>query len=182
MNLYFWFFALYSVLIIPVSAQIQLRFEKRVHYQLRLHAAGVPVLKIQKNEERKKEGGMAKLLNLQQGDSFVPLLRESGILKMIHWRNFQIYMHFSCRDAAQNALLYIAARTVLTAFERICSFPLRCYVDMDFQGQGSVFAIHCIAQARMGRIIASVVRLGLAAAGRRLKQRKAEEEQHAASH
>ena len=45
MNLYFWLFALYALLITPVGAQVHVRIDHGVHYRIRLQAAGLPVLR-----------------------------------------------------------------------------------------------------------------------------------------
>ena len=186
MNLYFWLFALYALLITPVGAQVHIRIDHGVHYRVRLRAAGLPVLRKKKEEDPKQE------ISLRSGDMmknwdygmFAMLMHEGHfgrILRLFEWQDLNIRARISFEDAALTAMLYALIRTVLQTVSHIHPPPVKGRVEMDFQGNGTKISLRCIGFARLGSITAAAIRLWLAVLSYRAKRSAAEEETYAAA-
>lgn len=188
MNLYFWLFALYALLITPVGAQVHVRFDHGVHYRIRLQAAGLPVLR-KKDQEESRETQLQSqdvMKGMKNGDLglMIALIRQGHvqrILRRLQWRDVEIRARISFADAAWTAVSYAFVRTCLQTLAPIRTLPLRGRVEMDFRGEGTRVAFRCIVSARLGSLTAAVIRLWLAAAGYRAKRLAAEEEEYAAA-
>lgn len=190
MNLYFWFFVLYAVLITPVGAQVHVRIDHGVHYRIRLRAAGLPVLR--KKEKAKEEPQVQlKSSNVLKGMKdwdyalFVSLLRQGHLqrlLRLFEWHDVQIDARISFEDAAFTAMTYALIRICLQTVARCRPLPVQGRVEMDFRGEGTMISFRCIADARLGSLSAAALRLWLAAVISRAKRLVAEEEKYAASH
>ena len=190
MNLYFWLFALYALLIIPVDIRIHVRYEKGLYYRFRISAAGLAVTKKQKDaahqaENRFQPGSL--LRGMKKGDVSVwtALIRQGHIgrtVRLFRWHDIQIRAHISCEDAAQTAMLYALARTVLQTAAHFRKLPVTGRVEMDFEGRGSQFSLRCMTSVRLGILMAAAMRLYLAAAREKAKRLAPEEELYAASH
>jgi len=188
MNLYFWLFALYALLITPVGAQVHIRIDHGVHYRVRLRAAGLPVLRKKKEEDPKQEislrsGDMMKGMKNWDYGLFAMLMHEGHfgrILRLFEWQDLNIRARISFEDAALTAMIYALTRTVLQTVSHIHPPPVKGRVDMDFQGNGTRLSLRCIATARLGSITAAAIRLWLASARYQAK-RSAKEETYAAA-
>ena len=189
MNLYFWLFALYALLITPVGAQVHVRIDHGVHYRIRIRAAGLPVLRKKKEENPQEEmhiqstDVMKGMKNWNYG-LFAALMKQGHLLRLFRlfdWRDLEIRARISFEDAALTAVTYALIRTVLQSMAPIRPLPVRGRVEMDFRGEGSTFSLRCIADARLGKLMAAAIRLWLAIVRHRMKQLKTEEEQHAAA-
>ncbi len=189
MNLYFWLFALYALLITPLGAQVHIRVDHGVHYRIRIRAAGLPVLRKKKEEDPNEEiklqsrDVMKGMKDWDAGLLYV-LMKQGHLLRlfrMFQWRDLEIRARISFEDAALTVMTYSLIRTVLQCAAHIRPLPVKGRVEMDFHGHGSTFSMRCIAEARLGSLLAAAIRLWLAVVRHRMKQLKTEEEQHAAA-
>lgn len=186
MNLYFWLFSLCAFLMMPIYAQVHIRVEHGIHYRIRLRAAGFPVLRKKKQEEPDvplRSGDVMKGMKGWDYGLFVSLMREGHfgrLLRLFEWREVELRACISFEDAALTALLYGLIRTVLQTAAHIRPLPVKGRVEMDFRGEGTRVSIRGIATARLGSLMAAVLRLWLAAA-RYQARRSAEEEKYAAA-
>ena len=186
MNLYFWFFLLYAVLITPVGVQVHVRVDRGIHYRIRIGAAGVPVLRMWDQadiqpEERFRTTNLMKNWNVAMA---AELMRNGHIqraLQSLEWRGLELQAHLSFGDAAVTAMFYAALQTMMQTIRYCCSLPVRGQITADFEGKGTQISFRCIAGARLGRITAEAIRLWLAANGTRAKRLMAEEENYAAA-
>lgn len=184
MNLYFWLFVLYAVLITPVGAQVHVRIDRGVHYRIRLRAAGLPVLRRKEKAKEEPEvqlrsGNVVKGMKDWDYALFTALLRQGHLqrlLRLFEWRNVEIRARISFEDAALTAITYALIRTCLQTAARIRPLPVKGRVEMDFMGEGTTVSFRCIADARLGSLSAAAIRLWLAAAGARAKRSVEEEE------
>ena len=188
MNLYFWLFALYALLITPVGAQIHIRVDHGIHYRVRLRAAGLPFLHKKKEEEpqdtRLHYGDVMQSMKERDYGLFASLMRQGHfgrILRLFEWQDTEIRARISFEDAALTALVYTLIQTVLQTAAHIHPLPLKGRVEMDFRGEGTLLSIRCIATARLGNLTAAAIRLWLASARYRAKHSSAEEENYAAA-
>jgi len=189
LNLYFWLFALYALLITPVGAQVHIRIDHGLHYRFRLRAAGLPVLRKKKEEKEPQEthlrsGDVMKGMKDWDYGMFAVLMRQGHfgrILRLFEWRDLEVRARISFEDAALTAMVYTLIRTVLQTAAHIRPLPVKGRVEMDFQGEGTQLSLRCIATARLGNITAAAIRLWLAAASYRAKGSAAEEETYAAA-
>ena len=188
MNLYFWLFSFCALLMTPVGVQGHIRIDHGIHYRIRIRAAGLPVLRKKKKEEPDvplHSGDVMKSMRGWDHGLFVSLLREghfSRLLRSFKWQDTELRARISFADAAQTAIVYGAVRTVLQAAACIRPFSLRGRVEMDFQGAGTQISLRCIATARLGSLMAAVLRLWAASAAYRAKRSAEEENYAAASH
>lgn len=188
MNLYFWLFALYALLITPVGAQIHIRIDHGFHYRLRLRAAGFPVLRKMEQEEPRdvqlRSDDLMKGAKEMDYGLLIALIRQghlSRIIRLFEWRDIEVLARISFEDAALTAMVYSLVRTVLQTAAHIRPLPMRGRVEMDFQGKGTKLSFRCIAFARLGSITAAAIRLWLAVLSYRAKRSAAEEETYAAA-
>lgn len=190
MNLYFWLFVLYAVLITPVGAQVHVRIDHGVHYRIRLRAAGLPVLR-RKDKVKEEPQVQLQSSNVVKGMKdwdyalFTTLLRQGHlqrVLRLFEWRDVEVNARISFEDAALTAVTYALIRTCLQTVARIRPLPVKGRVEMNFRGEGTMVSFRCIAGARLGSLSAAAIRLWLAAASHRAKRLTAEEETYAASH
>lgn len=189
MNLYFWAFSFYAFMITPVSVQAHILIEKGFHYRFRFRAAGLPVLRKIKQEQPESQLRSVDILkNVKQWDAglAVSLIREGHLgrlWRLFQWRDCEIHARISFEDAALTAMAYAVIRTVAQTWGRIHPPHVRGRVEMDFQGQGAMLSLRCIASVRLGSLLAAAVRLWLAAIRYRSGRLSAEEENYAsASH
>ena len=189
MNLYFWAFSFYVLMITPVSVQAHILIEHGIHYRLRLRAAGLPVLrKIKQEQPDEKLHSIDMLKGMKQWDAGLAasLIREGHLgrlWRLFQWRDCEIHARISFEDAALTATTYAVIRTVAQTWAHIHPLPVRGHVEMDFQGKGAMLSLRCIASARLGSLLAAAVRLWLAVIRYRAGRLSAEEENYAsASH
>lgn len=192
MNGYFWLFALCALLATPVTAHVQLRIGRGVHYRLRLQAAGLPFLR--KKEAESNEGEktlhsrqMAKGLFAADGRMLYSLFRGGHLkrtLKAFHLQSVWVHIRLSFADAAQTALCYAALRTILQTVLSCHSSAdiLRGRVEADFQSQGTEIFLRCILSTRLGILTAALIRTGAAMIRLRVKTRTEERYDAQASH
>lgn len=185
MNLYFWLFAFWALMITPVHAQVHIRIENGFHYRVRLRVVGLPFFR--KREKEQQDIPLRSADALKGGWNyglFASLIRQGHfgrLLRLIEWWNMEVLVRISFEDAAMTAMLYSLVRTVLQTAAHIRSLPVRGRVEMDFQGNGSKLSIRCIGFARLGSITAAAIRLWLAVLSYRAKRSAAEEETYAAA-
>ena len=189
MNLYFWFFLLYALLITPVGVQLSIRIEQGIHYRVKLRVAGLPVLRQRDSEETAQEKRLSSAV-LRNGMKkhhlalLASLFRQGHIqqvIKSLDWQKMEVNARISFADAAQTALAAALLRTSLETFSRCHSMPLYSHIIADFNGQGMQITIHCIVAARVGSLSAAAIRLWLAAGSIQAKRLSAEEERYAAA-
>jgi len=171
-NLYFWIFALYALLIVPVNVEAQVVFAEGVRYRIVIRAFGIS---LSRGSEKRKAAQKRRKRN------GFPLMPRGGIkrlLDMFRWRDAELKLHISFADAAATAVVCSLARMVLYTAQKCGRLPVRASVDMDFESTGSSLWFRCIADTRLGNITAAALRLWLAAA----RRMRAEEEKYAASH
>ncbi len=189
MNLYFWLFAFYALLITPVGAQVHVRVDHGVHYRIRIRVAGLPVLRKKKEEDPQEEIKLQSrdvMKGMKQWDYglFAALMKQGHLLRMFRlfdWRDLEVRARISFEDAALTAMTYSLIRTFLQSVAHIHPLPVKGRVEMDFRGEGSTVSLRCIADARLGKLMAAAIRLWLAVVRHRINQVKTEEEQHAAA-
>ena len=56
MNLYFWLFLLYAVLITPVGVRVHVCVDQGIRYRIRIQAAGLPFIYGGKADQGQSEG------------------------------------------------------------------------------------------------------------------------------
>lgn len=187
MNMYFWFFAVYALLITPVGAQIHIRVEHGFHYRIRLRMAGLPVVKKTEKTDKQEEvhlkpDAMVKGIHDWDAGLFASLIHQGHLgrlFRLFDWHDIQIRARISFEDAAQTAMTYALIRTALQTLARIRSLPVKGGVEMDFQGRGSMLSFRGIAQTRLGSLMAAAIRLWLALL--RHRRMNMEGEQYAAA-
>lgn len=189
MNLYFWLFVLYALLITPVGAHVSVRIDKGVHYRVRLQAAGLPVLR-RRDQEDEKQAERIRSADVMRGMKnwdlalAAELLREGHIsraLRALNWRGIEVDARISFDDAAATAMVYAALCTCLQTVSRCHPLPVRGRVTADFHGEGTKIAARCIVDARLGSLSAAAIRLWLAANSSQAKRLMTEEEKYAAA-
>ena len=188
MNGYFWLFAIWALCITPISAQVSVRIGNGVHYRVRLQAAGLPVMKRaqdgKEDQEEKLDGRKAvKGVFALDGPVLGHLLREGHLGRALGaWHVQSVYVHarISQQDAAQTALFFALARTVMSALFKAPSVrrKLSAGIKADYQAQGSEVFIRCILTARLGNLVWEAARFAAAIHQIRIR----EEDQYAASH
>lgn len=187
MNGYFWLFAIWALCITPISVQVSVRIGNGVHYRIRLQAAGLPLMKRMQSgdadQEEKVDGRRAmKGMFELDGPVLWHLLREGHIGRLMgawHVENVYVHARISPQDAAQTALLFAFARTVLSMLFQTPSVrrKLTGGVKADYQAQGTEIFIRCILTARLGNLVWEAVRFAAAIHQIRIR----EEEQYAAA-
>jgi len=190
MNVYFWAFVAYAILIAPVSAHIQIRIDRGVRYRIGLRTAGLPVMRKKKKPDASPEATqqMHRLWNGETGPdaALLSVLFAQGhlmkLLRLFDWRQFEIKARISFEDAALTALVFSLLRAVLYTGDQCGLLRADSCVQVSFQGEGTTVSLACIASARLGSIGIAAARLWLAAAGERARRLTAEEEKYAASH
>ena len=103
------------------------------------------------------------------------------LFRLFDWQDVEIHARISFADAAQTALTYALIRTFLQTLARVHPVALKGSVEADFRREGSCLSLRCIAQARLGRLLAAAIRLWLAVLRHRTERMKMEEEQYAAA-
>lgn len=185
MNLYFWLFLLYAVLITPVGVRVHVCVDQGIHYRIRIQAAGLPFIYGGKADQGQSEGQIqADRMKNWDLALFVQLLRERHIqraLRSLEWRKVELTAHVSFGNAALTAIFYAALQTTMLTIRRCTGLPVCDKITADFEGKGTQIAFACIVGARLGRITAAAIRLWLAANGARAKRLIAEEENYAAA-
>lgn len=189
MNLYLWLFALYALLITPVRLRVHLLLDGAFFYRISLQVAGVPFL-VKKREEQAQQGIGQEAKNAIKSPAewdhalLLALLRQGHLTRLIRlfaWQDVEIRARISFADAALTAVTYALVQVALETAAHIRPLRARGGVEMDFRGEGSRIALQCIAQARLGKLMAAAIRLWLAVIRHRMKEMKMEEEQHAAA-
>ena len=189
MNVYFWSFAAYAFLITPVGAQVHVRAEHGLHYRIRLRMGGLPVLVKKEKQNPQKEihvqpEDVMKGARDMDGALIVALMKQGHLqrlFRLFDWKNVELHARISFAEAAQTALTYALIRTFLQTLARVHPVALKGSVEADFRGEGSCLSLRCIAQARLGRLLAAAIRLWLAVLLHRTERMKMEEEQYAAA-
>ena len=94
MNLYFWLFLLYAVLITPVGVRVHVRVDQGIHYRIRIQAAGLPFIYGGKADQGRSEGQIqADRMKNWDLALFVQLLHEKHIqraLRSLEWRKVEL--------------------------------------------------------------------------------------------
>ena len=182
-NLYFWSFLLYAVLITPVTAQVQIRWEKGFRYRICLRAAGLPFeRKKGQNRQEKRIRSSELMKRLQSDRRDVELIRKvewKRLIRLFDWRKVEWHARISLPDAAQTAVVYAELLVLWQLIQKTCALPAKAKIEADFRGEGIHFAFQCIVSARLGRITAEAVRLWLQTV--RTGHFKAEETDYAAA-
>ena len=192
MNPYFLFFSLCALLGTPISLHASVRVGRRVRYQIRLQAAGLPFMR------RKGEGDRSKERPVKQEDvartvatadpqtllCALKTVRSKRLYRLVHLESVYVHARLSFDNAALTALLFSFTRTVLETLARCSAYPnrLKGRMEADFHANGSELFIRGIFMARLGSLMyaAAVVAAGMLKA--RAAQARMEEETYAASH
>ena len=172
MNWYFWLFSTYALLITPVTAHVNLRIGQCVRYRLRIQAAGLPLIRRTEQEEDAQEKTvdsrrMANGLLALDGRMLFALFREGHVkrvLRAFRLHSALVHVRISFHDAALTALSYAALRTILQTVLGCIPDPdrIRGRVEMNFDAAGSEIFVRCILSARLGNLLAAMVRMGAA--------------------
>jgi len=170
MNWYFWLFAIYALLITPVTAHVSLRIGRGVRYRLRMQAAGLPFIRKSEDGESAEEKmvnsqQMAKGLFALDGRMLFSLFRAGHfqrVFKAFHLQSAWVHVRLSFADAAQTALGYAMLRAVLQTLLGCLPDPqvIRGRAEMNFEAEGSEIFVRCILSARLGNLAAAMVRMG----------------------
>lgn len=183
MNPYFWLFAVYAVLITPVTFQGWVRLEKELDWQLQIRIAGMPLLRVEKTGAAKRRKA-AELLAHADAGLLRSLLREGDIrhfFRAFQLERLDLYLRLSLNDAALTAMLYAAVRTLLHTLAVCGALPRKVggRVEADFELHHSQMNIGGIFACRLGKLGLAAIRLGMAVL--RQKRLSAEEETYAAA-
>jgi len=181
LNPYFWFFAIYAVLITPFTIHGSVRLEKTLRWKIQLRLAGLPLLHTGKGGEAQKTADVLASADVRL---LAALLKDGSIRRFVSvfkMERFDIYARLSLNDAALTATLYALLRTVLQTLA-VCGALTRTVngrVEVDFESRGSQMALDGIFACRLGSLGLAAIRLGMAMA--RQKRLSAEEEAYAAA-
>lgn len=191
LNPYFWFFALWSAMITPVTFHVEWYIGKKVRWKVQLRAAGVPLLQRQTRDHapgRKKAAHVrvAEALAAGEGRTAAALIRTGALgrfLKSFRLDRLTLHLSLSPADAAMTAVLYALIRNVLQTLALCGVMPKRTdgRVEMDFHSLGTQFHLQGIISCRLGTLGLAAGRLFWAARCEREKWMTAEEEGHAAA-
>ena len=118
--------------------------------------------------------------------TLVSLFRQGHIGRFVNafsLTDSYLYLRISFQDAAMTAMCYAAARVFLQTL-LLCRNQrsrLRGRVEMNFQNRGTEMEAECIFSARMGNLLAAILRLTIAVIRMRLANFRAEEKKYAAA-
>lgn len=179
MNFYLLFFSLYGLMILPMNLHFRLRLGQNTGYWVRLEAIGLPLsgTKEKKNlEEEEKEtparekGHALSDVNLQ----FLRILTEKKtfrrLMELGRLNRLNLFVRLSFQDAAQTALLFGLSRVVLDTLHKTHAVPeaFHFLIRADFHHSGSILLLDGILSARLGKLLATFILLGLSYRRRRL--------------
>ena len=184
LNVYFWAFAIFAVLITPVALTVHICYDEKIDWTMQLYIAGIPVIKRKKREKphqtvslmaRKKKQKLAFLL-VRDGSA-------ARLLRSMPLERVRIDARLSFEDAAATAMVFAFLKT-LTQTLTCCGVQrgkLAGAVQDDFGGWGTRADVSCIFAGRLGRIGLAGAHLMISAAKAKAGL-AAEEVKHAASH
>lgn len=182
MNLYFWFFALYAVLITPIRLQADFLLGRGVRYRLRVQLAGVTLVRDRMHNSH--------ALTLHSDGANLPLwlgiLRQGAIrpvLRALRMQAFDVSIRFSFADAACTAAVYALTRTAAETLS-LCGAvkpSVRIRMTADFHAQGTEVLVRSIFVSRLGILGIAAAQLGLAVLHARKRLLLPEEETYAAA-
>lgn len=189
MNLYFWAFSLYALMITPVRVLTCIRIGRDVRYRVRVGLAGAALFRKRwkANQEKKVDSGkFAKGIVRLDRKLLWHLMKTGEVRRMfgsLKLAELTVHAKLSLQDAAATALLFAGIRTFLQT-AALCSpvrFALKGHMEADFRAEGSEVMLECMISARLGSLLAAGARLGLAAWNARADLSLAEEENNAAA-
>ena len=189
MNLYFWVFSLYALMITPLNAFVCVRIGRDVRYRVRLRIAGIPLWrkgwKAQQENRVDSERLAEGIIRLDR--KLIWRLIRTGeariALGAIRLERATVHAKLSMHNAAATALLFAGIRTLLQT-AALCSprpFVLNGHLEADFRAEGTEMMLECMISARLGNLLAAGARLWLAAVNARADLTLAEEENNAAA-
>lgn len=191
MNPYFWVMAVWSALITPVTIRMGIRFGKAVGWKVQIRIAGLPLIRRETPEKRKKDGKgvigrMHEALTGADRKLTASLLHSGAFarfLKTFKWERLEIYLVLSFADAALTAVLYTLLRNVLQTLELCGALPKHTAgrVEMDFDAHGTELDLQGIISCRLGTLGLAAGRLLWAVLRTHAKRLTSEEERHAAA-
>ena len=173
MNPYFWLFAVWGLLITPVTVQTGVWFSHGFHWKLQIVVSGIPVM--EKQRKKMDEPQKAKEMNQLLLGWFSPrrrmasaLFRDGTMKKFIQCfrcEGMQMMARISFQDAAATAIVYSLIRTVLEMLHHCGMMPDKLVgrVAVDFQAQGTALMVQGIFSARLGTIAIAGFRLLISA-------------------
>ena len=171
-NPYLWVFAMSALASVPVRAEVRVRFDGKLRFEVLLHVLGASLAFRNRDRSQKKQGMspwsglLGKLHEIRQ------------ILKSLHFYFTKVHVHISCEDAAAAAIGYSFVCCLLCTAQACLPFAFEATADMDFRAEGSFASFVCITDTRLGNLGAAILRLWLLTHA----QPKTEEEKYAASH
>lgn len=189
MNLYFWAFSLYALMITPLNAFVCVRIGREVRYRVRLRLAGIPLWRKGWKAEKENRVDSEKLtqgiirLDRKLLWRLIRMGEARTALSAIRLEQATVHAKLSMHDAAATALLFAGLRTLLQTIA-LCSpkcFALKGHLQADFRAEGTEIMVECMISARLGNLLAAGARLWLAAVNARADLSLAEEENNAAA-
>lgn len=184
MNVYFWTFAIFAVLITPVMLTVHIRCDGKIDWTMQLYIAGIPVVKCEKKEKTHQTVG---LMTQKKKHRLAFLLVRDGsavrLLRSMPLERVRIHACLSFEDAAVTAMVFAFLKALMQTLA-CCGVQrgkLTGAVQADFGGRGTHADVSCIFAGRLGRIGLAVAHLMINAAKAKADF-AAEEEKHAASH
>ena len=191
MNPYFWFFAVWALMITPVTIHAGIRLDRGIHWRMRLLIAGIPITDRRKGESSSEEETLQAQQLLQglispKRQLIMALVHDGSLkrlLRVFRWNQLYVQGRLSFQDASQTALSYALIRTLLETLQRCGVLPgkITGRIEADFHSQGTQFWLQGIFSARLGKVAIAGIRLCISALRHRAEL-ATEEKQYAASH
>ena len=192
MNPYFLFFSFCTLLGTPVSLHAGIRVGRRISYQIKVQAAGLPFMRRTGDGDRSQERpvrqeDVARTVATTDPQRLLCVLKtilSKRLLRLIQLESVYVHAKLSFTDAALTALLFSAARTVLETLACCSAYPsrLKGRMEADFHADGSELFIRGIFMARLGSLMYAAVVVAAAIIRASAAQARMEEETYAASH
>ena len=171
-NPYLWVFVMSAIASVPVRAEVRMRFDGKLHFELLFKILGLRLKIHVKGKGQPNHIGPQWRRVVEKSHEILLLL------KSFHFRVAELHAHISCGDAALAAVGYAFIRCLLCTVQACLPFALKADVEMDFRAEGSFAALVCITDTRVGKLGAAILRLWLLTRA----QSKTEEEKYAASY
>lgn len=191
MNPYFWFLAVWGLMITPVEARIDVWFYGGLHWIIRIAVSGIPVLEKRRRKpgKQQKKTKMKRMLTgwlFSKRKVAFALVRDGTLKKMagcMQCKSIGVMARISYQDAAASALVYSLIRTTVQTLHQcgIAAGKLWGHTTVDFESRGTAVLVRGIFSARLGTIAIAGFRL-LISALRHHAELALEEKTYAASH
>lgn len=191
MNPYFMVFALYALIISPVTLHASVRIGRGVRYRILLQFSGLPVINRSFDGERQREkrvkdrdvAGALKPDTFRAAKAIAHSQAVRHLPRLFRWEGLHVRVRLSFDDAAATAMSFAGLHAVANVARALApNAPLTGRVEADFQGRGSELYARCIVSARLGSLGYAAIVLASILMEARERRSPTEERSYAASH